>query len=91
MVGEPLIASQSPMEGSIPWLVLWAKSHAGDGIFSSVEYIVRLHTEGGIAPTTKCDQAHIGTEARVGYSAVYALRLATASLIGNSVLVLAAG
>ena len=71
MVGEPLIATQSPIEGSIPWLVLRAKSHAGNGIFSPVEYIVRSHTEGGIAPTAGCDQAHIGTETRVGYSAVY--------------------
>lgn len=73
VVGEVLIASQSPVKGSIPWLVLRAKSHAGNGIFSSVEYIVRSHTDGGVAPSIKCDQAHIGTETRVGYSAVYVL------------------
>ena len=71
VVGEPLIASQSPIEGSIPWLVLRAKSHAGSGIFSSVEYIVRSHTDGGVAPIVGCDQAKVGTETRVGYSAVY--------------------
>jgi hypothetical protein len=42
-----LVASQSPIEGSIPWLVLLAKSHAGNGVFSSVEYIVRSRTEVG--------------------------------------------
>ena len=71
VVGEPLIASQSPTDGSIPWLVLRAKSHARNGIFSSVEYIVRLHTVGGIAPTGGCDQTHIGAEIRIGYDAVY--------------------
>ena len=71
VVGEPLIASQSPIEGSIPWLVLRAKSHAGNGVFSSVEYIVRSHTAGGMAPNMGCDQAKVGTETRVGYSAIY--------------------
>jgi hypothetical protein len=37
VVGEPLVSSQSPTEGSIPWLVLRAKSHTGSGIFSPVE------------------------------------------------------
>jgi Protein of unknown function (DUF3455) len=71
VVGEPLIASRSPIEGSIPWLVLRAKSHTGSGIFSSVEYIVRSHTDGGVAPNVGCDQTNVGTETRVGYSAVY--------------------
>jgi hypothetical protein len=71
VVGEPLIASRSPIEGSIPWLVLRAKSHTGSGIFSSVEYIVRSHTDGGVAPSVGCDPTNVGTETRVGYSAVY--------------------
>ena len=73
VVGEAMVSSQSPIAGSIPWLVLRAKSHAGDGEFGSVEYIARLQTEGGIAPTADCDQAHVGAERRVPYSAVYVL------------------
>jgi hypothetical protein len=73
VVGEALVSSQAPTEGSIPWLVLRAKSHSGNGVFVSIEYIVRSHTEGGAAPGMGCDQAHVGTESRVGYSAAYEL------------------
>jgi hypothetical protein len=73
VVGETLVSSQSPSAHSIPWLVLRAKSHAGNGRFTSVEYIARLHTEGGEAPMAGCDQAHVGAETRVPYNAVYVL------------------
>ena len=33
--------------------------------------IQRLDTAGGVAPSTGCDAAHEGTEARVDYSANY--------------------
>lgn len=73
VVGEGLVSSQSPTEGSIPWLVVRAKSHAGSGAFASVAYIVRLRTEGGTAPPAGCDRVHAGAEDRVAYSAVYVL------------------
>lgn len=73
VVGETLVASPSPAAGSIPWLVLRAKSHSGDGAFASVGYIARLQTEGGAAPTAGCDQSRAGAEARVPYNAVYVL------------------
>jgi hypothetical protein len=73
VVGEALITSKSPTEGSIPWLVLRAKSHEGNGQFASVDYVVRMRTEGGVAPATGCDAAHVGAETRVGYQAVYVL------------------
>jgi hypothetical protein len=71
VVGEPLNASPSPDAGSIPWLVLHAKSHSGNGQLASVQYIVRTRTEGGVAPATGCDATHVGNEVRVPYSAVY--------------------
>jgi hypothetical protein len=73
VVGEALVSSQSPIANSVPWLVLRAKSHAGSGEFTSVEYIVRIRTEDGGAPTVDCDQAHVGAEKRVPYNAVYVL------------------
>jgi Protein of unknown function (DUF3455) len=73
VVGEALVASPAPRPGAIPWLVLRAKSHAGSGIFASVDYIVRTGTEGGLAPATGCDAAHEGAESRVAYSATYVL------------------
>lgn len=71
VVGKPLVASRAPQAGAVPWLVLAAKSHAGTGLFAAVSYIVRSATEGGAAPANGCDQAHVGNEARVGYSATY--------------------
>ncbi|MBD8871400.1 DUF3455 domain-containing protein [Rhodanobacter sp. DHB23] len=71
VVGEALNASPSPDAGAIPWLVLRAKSHAGNGVMASVQYVVRARTEGGLAPASGCDAGHVGSEVRVPYSAVY--------------------
>lgn len=71
VVGTPVNVSPSPDAGSIPWLVLEAKSHSGSGEMAGVHYIVRTRTEGGVAPGTGCDASHAGSEVRVPYSAVY--------------------
>lgn len=71
VIGEPVNVSPSPDVGAVAWLVLRAKSHAGQGLMSSVQYIVRTRTEGGMAPAAGCDAAHAGSEVRVPYSAVY--------------------
>lgn len=71
VVGAPLNVSPSPNAGAIPWIVLQAKSHSGDGMMASVQYIVRTRTEGGVAPATGCDATHAGAEVRVPYSAIY--------------------
>ena len=70
VVGE-VVAASSGAAGSIPWLVLRAKSHSGDGVFATVRYIVRSRTEGGAAPAAGCDAAHKGAETRVNYQAAY--------------------
>jgi len=71
VLGEPVVTSRSPDTGAIPWLVVRAKGHGGQGLFSGVSYVVRSDTEGGAAPATGCDAGHSGAEARVGYSATY--------------------
>lgn len=71
VVGELLNASPSPAPGAVPWLVLHAKSHSGSGVMADVAYIVRMQTEGGVAPAGGCDASHRGTEIRVPYSAIY--------------------
>jgi hypothetical protein len=71
VVGESLNASPSPNAGAIPWLVLHARSHTGDGIMANVQYIVRTRTQGGVAPASGCDARHAGAEVRVPYSAIY--------------------
>lgn len=73
VVGEPISVSHSPDPGAVTWIVLRAKSHTGQGLMASVQYIVRTLTKGGVAPATGCDASHAGTETRVPYSAVYLL------------------
>ncbi len=70
VVGEPLVSS-SGEAGAVPWLVLRAKSHSGEGLFEAVKYIVRSRTIGGVAPSTGCDKDHPTAEAKVDYTAIY--------------------
>jgi Protein of unknown function (DUF3455) len=71
VVGDPISVSTSPRAGAVAWIVMRAKSHAGQGLMTSVQYIVRTRTAGGVAPATGCDAFHAGTETTVPYSAVY--------------------
>jgi hypothetical protein len=57
--------------GNIPWLLLDVKSREGAGIFSEAKGILRIDTQGGVAPAQGCDEAHAGQEARVPYTATY--------------------
>jgi hypothetical protein len=55
VVGEVKARAKAPNPSAIPWLLLQAKSQAGDGMFSKVTYIQRVDTVAGIAPAQKCD------------------------------------
>jgi hypothetical protein len=57
---------------AIPWLLLGATAHDGDGVFSTVTHIQRLDTKGGVAPSKGCDATHAGEEVHVPYKATYA-------------------
>ncbi len=54
----------------IPWLLLQATSNTGAGVFAQVDFIQRLRTAGGVAPTGACDPATRPSVA-VPYRAVY--------------------
>ena len=69
VVGKVIDSVKSP--GNVPWLLLAAKSNTGSGVFGSVTYIERVLTEGGLAPSTGADAAHVGQEIRVPYTATY--------------------
>jgi len=57
---------------AIPWLLLSATSHTGEGIFSRVTSIQRIHTEGGMPPEAKsCDGSNAGKEVGTAYAADY--------------------
>ncbi len=71
VVGEVVAHAEGADAAAIPWLLLRAKSTSGHGLFGAVQSVQRLHTVGGKAPSSGCDQSHAGTEARVAYSADY--------------------
>ena len=56
---------------AIPWLLLTARSVGTDGALSKVTSVQRVNTTGGVAPTSGCSTATLGTQARVDYSADY--------------------
>jgi hypothetical protein len=65
------VANASPDPDSIPWLLLTATDHQGDGAMRRVSSIQRISTKGGKAPTGGCDASHKGQVARSHYTAVY--------------------
>jgi hypothetical protein len=71
VVGEVAGRADAPAGGAIPWLLLRAKSKEGSGVLSTVAFIRRVDTKGGIAPASGCDAAHNGAQDRVRYYALY--------------------
>jgi hypothetical protein len=65
------VAAVTVDPSAIPWLLLGAKSHAGQGRMEAVTFVQRISTTGGIAPQGGCDDAHVGAVARVDYTAEY--------------------
>jgi hypothetical protein len=63
--------SDAPNAGAIPWLLLSAKSTAGNGVFGRTKSIQRVATVGGTTPAELCSQADSGKLARVAYKATY--------------------
>jgi hypothetical protein len=70
VTGRP-IASATLDPESIPWLLLTATGHAGDGVMKNVSSIQRLRTKGGKAPTNGCQASRRGEQARIPYTADY--------------------
>ncbi len=58
----------SPREGAIAELLLQVTSHSGKGVLSKADWISRLFTSGGLAPTTGCTT---GQTVAVPYKALY--------------------
>ncbi|MBV8515327.1 MAG: DUF3455 domain-containing protein [Acidobacteria bacterium] len=71
VVGKAAARLDSPDANSIPWLLLTAASHSGNGVLAKITFIQRLHTKGGQPPQSGCDDAHRNAETRSAYSADY--------------------
>src|SRR3984885_5398564 len=65
----PVKAVSAPEAGNIPWLLVAPKSKSEAGLLSKVDFVVRIATAGGVAPT---DPPKSQTDiARVNYRAIY--------------------
>jgi hypothetical protein len=56
---------------NMPWELLGAMPAGEDGMFAGVTSIQRVNTRGGGVPTTTCDYARVGEEARSAFTADY--------------------
>ncbi|MEH2135604.1 DUF3455 domain-containing protein [Nostoc sp.] len=71
VVGKLKFKANAPQEDAIPWLLLEAQSHQGNGIFHQVNWIQRINTVGGKAPVKGCDKSSQNQEIPVNYTADY--------------------
>lgn len=65
------LAQALPDPESIPWLLITAIEHKGNGVMNPIAYIQRLHTKGGKAPTGGCDASDTDKKVRIPYTADY--------------------
>jgi Protein of unknown function (DUF3455) len=56
--GHMLAQQASSTPASIPQLLLETHSTSGVGTLSSIRYVQRVHTVGGLAPTAPCSEEH---------------------------------
>jgi len=72
VTGKVVAKQDAPKPGAIPWLLLSAASHTGEGVLARVTAIQRIHTEGGLPPkASDCNVSANGKESRSAYSADY--------------------
>lgn len=71
VTGKASARVDSPEAGSIPWLLVTATGHSGDGVLSHVTSIQRIHTHGGQPPDGGCDASKQGLGNKSSYTAAY--------------------
>jgi hypothetical protein len=72
VTGKAVARVDSPDSDSIPWLLVTATGHSGDGVLSRVTSIQRIHTHGGQPPpAADCNASKQNTEAKISYNADY--------------------
>ncbi len=71
VVGRVLKKLDKSPASAISWLLLEAVTHQGNGLFSEVDFINRINTEGGLPTLAACNANHLGGEKRIAYTADY--------------------
>jgi len=70
--GKAAASIESPDPNSIPWLLVTATGHSGEGVLTRVTRIQRINTKGGMPPpAADCDTAKRTLESKSEYSADY--------------------
>jgi hypothetical protein len=72
--GSSVLGSVPPLKsvaafGSIPWLLIAVKSKSGSGTLDKIDYVLRVATDGGVAPDQPPNVE--GATASVKYHAIY--------------------
>jgi hypothetical protein len=70
VTGKAFARVDSPDADSVPWLLVTATGHSGEGVFSRVTSIQRIRTKGG-QPPADCDASKQNREVKSSYSADY--------------------
>jgi len=71
VTGKAAAHADSDDPNSVPWLLVDAVGHAGNGLLTKVTTIQRVNTHGGKPPATGCDDSHRDAETRSSYTADY--------------------
>lgn len=72
VTGKAVGKVDSPEPGSIPWLLVTATGHAGNGVLTRITSIQRIHTKGGLPPAAAdCNASKQNAEAASDYTADY--------------------
>ena len=72
VTGKAVARVESPDSDSIPWLLVTATGHSGDGVLSRVTSIQRIHTKGGMPPpASDCVTSKQSVQVKSSYTADY--------------------
>jgi hypothetical protein len=72
VTGKAVSRVDSPDSGSIPWLLVIATGHFGNGVLSHVTSIQRIHTRGGQPPpSSDCSASKENVDVKSSYTADY--------------------
>jgi hypothetical protein len=72
VTGKAAAHIDSPDSDSIPWLLVTATGHSGNGVLTRVTSIQRIHTKGGLPPpAADCTAAKQNLDVKSSYTADY--------------------
>jgi hypothetical protein len=72
VTGKAVARVDSPDSNAIPWLLVTATGHSGEGVLSRVTSIQRIHTQAGLPPrAADCNASQQNVEVKSDYTADY--------------------